>query len=162
MKIIRLFKIIVAAGLILSLAVSGACSSVKGRGRVELIYDNIVYKPYEHWIFSEKDGLAADGIRLSSFALDYDPDLAKGLSVLEQIKIRDGFAVLKKYAAGKNIDELYDCKIYNENLELIHPNGSIKDLPIGFDIMYIVFEVVWLDKSGQSGYEYIFKITDRR
>lgn len=157
-KIIGSYKIPVLALIILSMLMSFACGDPQTKGRVELIYDGIVYIPYEHWIFSEKDRLASDGIRLSAFALDYDPDLAKGLSALEGIKADGEFSVLMRSATGRNIDELYNCVIYDEDLKVISPNGNINDLPRGFDVIYIAFEVVWEDKNGVSGYQYIFKI----
>lgn len=156
---IKIIKSVCAISFIIVIILTG-CTNATGKGRVELIHDKTVYKPYEHWIFSDIEGLAADGIRLSSFALDYDPDLAKGFSLLDGIPRSDDFSVLKKSAAGKNIDELYDCMIYDENLELITRDGSIKDLPVGFDVIYLIFEVVWRDKNDQNGYQYIFKIKE--
>jgi hypothetical protein len=63
-------------------------------GFVELTTGGKGCTPYSHWVYSLHDGIAADGLRFSKAAVEYNPDLRNGINKLEEIPASERKAVI--------------------------------------------------------------------
>ena len=130
-------------------------------GRVELDCSGKTYKAYAHWICSLHGGIAADGIRFSSLAVDYDPNLKNALESLEIIPVNDDIIIKKIWIDGSGKTEILNYIIYDEKFNLFENSDNISEINSKERLFYIVSETGCGKDDEYSGYQYIFKVMIR-
>lgn len=127
-------------------------------GSIELTSLGKTYEPYTHWVYSQQDGIAADGINLSQLAREINPDLNAGLNALEAIPASDDIAIIKTWNDRSHRKDILRYRIYDENLALIENANDITKIIGNKGIYYVVASAQWGTNDDYSDYDYIFKI----
>lgn len=127
-------------------------------GFVELTTGGKGYNPYSHWVYSLHDGIAADGLRFSKAAVEYNPDLRNGINKLEEIPVSDDIKITKMYLDGSYKRETLSYRIYDSDFEIIQDANDIAQIGENKGIYYLVATTHWGTEEDHDGYEYIFKV----
>lgn len=129
----------------------------KKKNRLELVSQGITYQLIEHWVYSVKNGVSADGKWFDKLALEMDPALKADLAAACEIPYANDFTFFRIEPDGSDELETHSFNIYDENMELIHVNVDRLDIPSEEGLYYIAVFVSWGEKDNSSGYQYIFK-----
>lgn len=114
-------------------------------GEVKLVSAGVQYEPLENWIYSAKDGLAADGWRKQP------EDMA---NELETILISDDVQILIE---GKTTS-LQSYTLYDETYEVVYYRQDKFEPPDESGRYILCVEAAWGTEDQYSGYQYFFMI----
>ncbi len=128
------------------------------RNRLELISQGITYQLVEHWVYTFKNGISADGKWFDKLALEMDPDLKADLAAAEEIPYADDIRFRRVWSSGSEemTKSYYD--IYDSNLESLYNNIDKLEITPEAGLYYVAVFASWGEPNSRDGYQYIFKI----
>lgn len=140
----KLLAIVSVAVLALSIGLFGCTKErIVFAGDIKLVSAGEQYAPFQNWIYSLKDGVAADGMRKQpkDVANELEP-----VSVSDDVQI-----VLEGRTTGLQYYTLYDeqyREVYYRQDEFVMPEETGKYI--------LCAEVAWGTKDEYDGYQYFF------
>jgi hypothetical protein len=159
MRVIRILLVAALLGVgIVLLIVTNQNNLEESIGSVILVHNEKNYVPYQHWVYSQDHGIAADGINFSTVAVEHDTDLKEGLDSLEAIPVSGNIKIIKVGNDNKKAKEVLGYRIFDDKLNEIMNVSSINELVDKTGLYYIVADASWGNDNDKEGYQYIFKI----
>jgi hypothetical protein len=132
-------------------------TSVLSIGSVELHSGNKVYAAVANWVWSETNGLAADGAYFAA-AVRIIPDLKVKLEQAAEIPWAADFSFSAVQKNG-TVGEMYRVQVFNDQYEEVGEEASSwSAMPAKPGIYYFVALYSWGSEGNRTGYEYIFKV----
>ena len=107
------------------------------KGKLELVSQGITYQLIEHWVYSAKNGVIADGKWFDKLSLDMDPTLKDNLIAAKEIPFANDFTFMKVGPNGSVKVEKLSFNIFDENLETIQRNDDKLVIPSEAGLYYV-------------------------